>query len=364
MKAFEVRLGEQLQALLGVGAVETDDQRHVHVDARVGLDDAPGDLVAAGDPAEDVEQHRVDLLVGGDDLECVDDRVGLRAAAGVEEVRGLAAGVGDDVERRHAEAGAVTEDADVAVELDVGEALLLGHPLLGILGGILLRGQFLVAVEGGAVDRDLGVEGDDPACGGDDQRVDLDQRRVEVVEGSVELDQVLGDSVDDVLVDSGVDGQRGRVVVGQADQRVDVEADEGVGIALGDRLDVHPAHPGEDHQRHLGRAVEDYRGVVLGVDLRCLLDPDLMNREGSLAVRADDVHPEDGIGMCPGFVLILGDLDPAGLATTADQDLGLDHAGIADAVGRGHRRVDVCSGFALGDGDARLGEELLALKFE
>ena len=134
MQALEAGLGQQPQALLGVGAVEADDQRHVHVDPLVGLDDALGDLVAAGDPAEDVEQHGVDLLVGGDHLERVDDRLGLGAAAGVEEVGGLAAGLGDDVEGRHAEPGAVAEDADVAVELDVGQALLLGHPLLRILG--------------------------------------------------------------------------------------------------------------------------------------------------------------------------------------------------------------------------------------
>ena len=41
---------------------------------------------------------------------------------GVEEVGGLAAGLGDDVERRHHQPGAVAEDADVAVELHVGQA--------------------------------------------------------------------------------------------------------------------------------------------------------------------------------------------------------------------------------------------------
>ena len=38
----------------------------------------------------------------------------------------LLAGVGDDVERRHDQAGAVADDADLAVELDVVEVLLLG----------------------------------------------------------------------------------------------------------------------------------------------------------------------------------------------------------------------------------------------
>ena len=179
----------------------------------------------------------------------------------------------------------------------------------GSVGRILDLGELLVAVEGRAVDRDLGVERDDLARRGDDQRVDLDQGRVEFVEGAVELHEVRGDALDDVLVDGGVDGERGGVVVGEPDQRVDVEADERVGIVLGDLLDVHPAHPREDHERHLRRAVEDDRGVVLGVDLRGLLDPDLMDREGALAVGADDVHAEDRAGMGAGLGRVLGDLD-------------------------------------------------------
>ena len=179
VQVLEAGLGEQRQALLGVRAVEADDERHRDLDLLRRLDDPLRDLVAAGDAAEDVEQDRGDVRVRGDHLERVDDRLGLRAAAGVEEVRGLAARLGDDVERRHAEAGAVAEDADVAAELDVGEALLLGHRLLRVLGGLVGElGELGVAEERVAVDRRLRVERDDLAVGGDDQRVDLDQGRV------------------------------------------------------------------------------------------------------------------------------------------------------------------------------------------
>ena len=47
-----------------------------------------------------------------------------------QKLAGLPAGLGDDVESRHDEAGAVAEDADVAVELHVGEALAPGQRLL------------------------------------------------------------------------------------------------------------------------------------------------------------------------------------------------------------------------------------------
>ena len=78
---------------------------------------------------------------------------------------GCAARLGDHVERRHHEPGAVAEDADVAVELHVGEAALLGHLLLRVLGAdVAQRRGVRVAVERVAVDRELRVERDDLAA--------------------------------------------------------------------------------------------------------------------------------------------------------------------------------------------------------
>ena len=57
------------------------------------------------------------------------------AAADVEEVGRLAAVELDDVHGRHGEAGAVDHAADVAVERDVGEVVLRGLDLLGVLFG-------------------------------------------------------------------------------------------------------------------------------------------------------------------------------------------------------------------------------------
>ena len=302
----EVGVGEQAEPLLGVGAVEPDDQRHADVDLLRGLDDALGDLVAAGDAAEDVEEDRDDLLVGGDHLERVDDRLGLGAAAGVEEVGGLAAGLRDHVEGRHAEPGAVAEDADVAVELHVGEALLLRHPLLRVLDEALLEvGEVLVAEERGVVDRHLGVEGDHVAVLGHDQRVDLDQGRVALVEGGVELHQHLGGLLAGVLGDAGVGDQRGGLGLAEALAGLDVAADQRVRVLLGDLLDVHAAHRREHRQQLLGGAVEDDRGVVLGLDVGGPLDPHLVDGERPLAARPADVHAEDRVGVLLGLGLVL-----------------------------------------------------------
>ena len=174
-------------ALLVVGAVQAHHERHLGLDLVERLDQALGHLVAAGDAAEDVEQHRGDAVVGEDDLHGLGDRLGLGAAAGVEEVGGPAARLGHDVERGHHQAGAVAQDADVAVERHVGEAALAGHRLLrvhALLGAEL--GGVGVAVQRAGVDRDLGVERHHLARLGHEQRVDLHEHRVLGHEGLVE----------------------------------------------------------------------------------------------------------------------------------------------------------------------------------
>ena len=107
------------------------------------LDDAAGDRVAGGDPAEHVHEHAADGRVAEDDLQPVGHHVGRGAAADVEEVGRLHAAellarVRDDVERAHHETGAVADDPDLAVELDVVEALRLGLGLERV-GGMRRR---------------------------------------------------------------------------------------------------------------------------------------------------------------------------------------------------------------------------------
>ena len=101
------------------------------------------------------------------------------------------------------------------------------------------------------VERDLGVERGDPAVGGDDQRVDLDEHRLLGDERVVELGQQRAERADDVGVDAGLERQPARVEVLEAEQRVDVQAGDRVRVALGDLLDVHAALRGEHHQRRL-----------------------------------------------------------------------------------------------------------------
>ena len=78
------------------------------------LHDALRHPVAAVDAREDVHQDRLDVAVGEHEVEGRGHALGRRAAADVEEVRGLAAGVLDHVHGRHRETRAVDDAADVA----------------------------------------------------------------------------------------------------------------------------------------------------------------------------------------------------------------------------------------------------------
>src|SRR5512146_161231 len=91
-----------------------------------GRDDAVGHRVAGGDAAEDVHEHRLHRRVRQHDLQTIGHHLSRRAAADVKEVRRADAAelltrVGDHIQRRHDQAGAVADDADLAVQLDVVE---------------------------------------------------------------------------------------------------------------------------------------------------------------------------------------------------------------------------------------------------
>ena len=172
---------EDLLAELDVGALQADHQRHAEVDLARRRDDALGDHVAAHDAAEDVDQHALDLGVREQQLERRGHPLLGGAAADVEEVRRRAAVQLDDVHGRHRQPGAVDHAADVAVELDVVELVPAGLDLVRVLlVEVAQLDHPRLAVERVAVEVHLGVERDQLAVLGHDQRIDLDQAGVEL----------------------------------------------------------------------------------------------------------------------------------------------------------------------------------------
>ena len=315
------------------------------------------DDVAARDPGEDVEDDRAHLRVGADDLERIDHALRVAAASEVAEVRRAAADERDHVERGHHEPGAVAEDPDLAVELDVGDALLAR-------GALLRRVRLEVAhlcdvgvlVERVVVDGELRVERAYLAFGGDDQRVDLAEHRVGLDEAGVELP----DDVEDLLLlvrvaDPGAIDQATGLVGLKALERVDVQADERIRILLGDLLDLDAALGGEHEERLLEATVEGDGEVVLGRDLGRALDPELAH---DVSV---DVEPEDRFGLALSVFRAVRELDAAGLPSAACQHLRLDDDLAAELLGGGARLGRRGGEPTLGDRDAEAAEELLAL---
>src|SRR6476469_11226424 len=157
-----IGFGKNAPALFDVVAVEPDDER---LGGRVAEDlqcrhDAVGHRVARSNAAEDVDEYALHLAVAEDDVQTGGHHLGRGAATDVEEVGRLDAamlltGVGDHVQCRHDQTRAVADDADLAVELDVVEVVLLGLELERI-GGVLvleLGVAWLTEVR-------IGIEGD------------------------------------------------------------------------------------------------------------------------------------------------------------------------------------------------------------
>ncbi len=166
-------------ALLGIRAVEANDDRELEPHLPHCLQDSAGDLVATSDAAEDVEEDRAHLLVARDHLERVDDALCVSAAAEVAEVRRPPTRERDDVDRRHRQSRTVSEHADRAVELHVRDALLACERLERIRGrDVAHLRDVRMSIERVVVDGELRIERPHLALGRDDQRVDLAEHRL------------------------------------------------------------------------------------------------------------------------------------------------------------------------------------------
>ena len=206
------------------------------------------------------------------------------------------------------------------------------------------------------VDGELRVERAHLAFGRDDERVDLAEHRLRRDERLVEL---LDDRGDLLLLarilDAAVVHEPARVPRMAALERVDVEPHERVRARRGDLLDVHPALRREHEERLLRAAVEREREVVLALDVRGPLDPQLRDDV------AADVHAEDLSGARFGLVRRARELDAAGLPTAAGEHLRLHDHRVAELVRRGSRLGRIEGETALRHRDPVLPEELLPL---
>src|SRR6478609_3133665 len=304
-----VALVEDLATERDVVAVETYDEglgRLVAEDVER-ADDALGDLVAGGDAAEDVDEHRLHLGVVEDDVEAVGHDLRVGAAADVEEVRRLhaavlLAGVRDDVEGAHHEARAVADDADLTVELDVVETEVLGLRLerVGLLADLELLVVRVADLGGVVVQRDLAAERLELVAGQAGQRVHLDEGAVLLDEDLVESLDQLHSLLEDGLGELGVRRDLAGLGLVDALARVDADLLDGVGVGLRDLLDLDTTLDGRDAEVLTVRAVQQEGEVVL------LLRRGRGGHQDAVDREALDLHAEDVAGVEEGVVGGLG----------------------------------------------------------
>src|SRR5581483_9041417 len=117
--------------------------------------------------------------IGQNELECGGHPFAGRSAAHIEKVCRLAAVQLDEVHGGHREARAVDHAGDVPIEGDIVQIVLARAPLHGIfLARIPHPSDVRVAEDRIGIGVDLGIERDQAAALGDDQRVDLDETGV------------------------------------------------------------------------------------------------------------------------------------------------------------------------------------------
>src|ERR671911_659486 len=321
-------LGEDLASLFGVRTVEPDDDGEGEPCPLYSRQQPPRHLVAAGYAAEDVEEHAPDLFVGSDDIEGGRDLLGVGPAADVAEVGRFAAGLGDDVERAHHQPRPVAEDADIAVELDVLKPDLLCPFLLRVCGfDVVQPGYVFMPVQTGVVHRYLRVQRQDAPLPGNDEGVDLDQARVETLEGLVQVREHRSYALGDVSFQPRGEGDLTHLVGKKAEQWVYVKPDDGLGVGLCDLLDLHPALGGEQDQGPFRRPVDRDGEVELAVYLYTMLDVDSSN------CMPVDLHTEDVLCRLRGLPRAVHDLDAAGLTASSGEDLGFDRHGSPERLG-------------------------------
>jgi len=163
-----------------------------------------------------------------------------------------------------------------------------------------------------------------------DQRVDLGQRGVGFHVAGVELlERIHGLGSRSLRHPDALDQQQ-RLLVGEADQRIDEDLDDLLGRVVSDFLDVHAAF-GRGHDGDLLRGtVSQGSDVVFVLDVGAFLDQEVAHLLAfGAGLVGDQLHAEDLGRVLAHFVQRLGDLDTTALAATASVDLGLDHPDLA-----------------------------------
>ena len=135
----------------------------------------------------------------------------------------------------------------------------------------------------------------------------------------------------------------------QAHRRLDDDLQDGVGLVLGDLLDLHAAALGGDDADSLGLAIEHIAEIELALERLSHFDIDPLHGLAlGPGLDGDQTLAEQLLRRCPHLVIGLADPDAAGLASGACMDLRLYRPAPAAELGR---RIDRLVG---AEGDSTL----------
>ena len=180
----------------------------------------------------------------------------------------------------------------------------------------------------------LGVDGQNLSRLGTDQRVDLRQGAIVFVEN---VDQAAKDFLGSrellLVLQAQGGGELGALKTRQTQVRVQPALDYGAGVSVGHLFDLHAALARDhDHGAALG-AIDDHGGVVLGVDVHGRRDQQLLDRDAlRTGLRRNHAVGEHELGGVADLFGGVAELDEAGLAAPAGEDLGLHHDFAADGI--------------------------------
>ena len=317
--------------------MQAGDDRHFQVDFFGGVDDAFGDEVASDDAAKDVHQDGFDFRRGEDELEGFFDALGSCAAANIKEVRRFAAVQFDDVHRGHRKAGAIDHAADVAIKGDVVQFEFLRLVFARVfLARVAHFGEVFVAVEGVVIDADFGIQRQQFAIAGDDERVDFDHRQVFVGKEVIEALQQGGELADLFFVQPHGKAEAAADVGEVARRRIDADAVDFFRAFFRDFFDVHAAFGAGDEGNAAAGAINHGGDVEFVSDIQSFFDEYHVDGQANFARLLGFQGVANHLaGVGAHFVQAFRDFDAACLAAPARVDLCLDDPDAAAQFLRG-----------------------------
>ena len=109
----EMGILQQATSLLCIGSCQTDDDRHVGIDALERLQESLCHIVATSDTTEDIDQNHLHVLIAHQQIHGIYNLLRVRTATDVQEVGRIASIELDHVHGSHGKSGTIDHTTDI-----------------------------------------------------------------------------------------------------------------------------------------------------------------------------------------------------------------------------------------------------------